>query len=145
MVVITANGHKEIAEKISTSPVINCGVFSARADSQLWKKWPEVIWKIIKKQKRFFMADMTAFNYLIYEKEINPLILPAEYNWLIFFSWPKFDQIRKKFITPAPPHSVIKIIHLAAIKNRSTLKASIVHGNGITEEISMLYSRHKIQ
>jgi lipopolysaccharide biosynthesis glycosyltransferase len=129
---------KELAKKLCPLPVINCGVFSAKADSPLWSKWPEFIWKTIKNQKGFFLADQIPFNYLIYENHISSLLLPAEYNWLVVCSNPALGAANKKFFTPVPPHSLIKIMHLAAINRRDHM-ARVVGDDGEEKSVPLIY------
>jgi lipopolysaccharide biosynthesis glycosyltransferase len=129
----------EVANKMSTVPVINAGVFAARANSTLWNKWPDLTLKIIDSQKDYYPADQTALNYLIYNKKsITSLILPAEYNWLCGFSLPIFDANNFKFYTPEPPFSFIKIMHLAGLKGQFN-KLNLRLLDGRIAEISLLY------
>jgi hypothetical protein len=120
-------------------PVINAGVFAAKADSNLWKEWPELLWKTIGNQGGFHMTDQNTQNYLIYENNISSLILPAEYNWLILFSRPAVETGNEKLFTPVPPHSLIKILHLAGLKDRHKSAIDIVGKDGKNKRIPFLY------
>ena len=68
---------------------------------------------------RFFPAEQTALNYVIFAEHLPVNFLPAYCNWMPGDAAPAFDAARGLFVEPYAPHEVIGVMHLAGAEQKS--------------------------
>ncbi len=101
------------------APMVNAGVFSARAGSKLWTLWAAEMTRAAELHRTgapIVFSDQIPLHRLLVRKELTFCELPAINNWLVQYHLPRFNLRLKKLHTPAAPHEEINIIHLAGKK-----------------------------
>ena len=96
-------------------PMVNSGVFGARAGSPLWATWKAALWaarqRLAGREVRFF-SDQIPLHRLIYSGAITMHPLRAVNNWLVLHSLPRFDRAAGLLTAPSFPYEPINILHL---------------------------------
>lgn len=106
-------------------PMINSGVFAARADAPHWSLWSQRLGEALARLKEpYFFSEQTALNAAVYGGKLPTAFLPARYNWSCARRLPA-TRDGVALCDPNPPHQDLGIIHLTAgTKNgRKTLLA----------------------
>jgi hypothetical protein len=108
-----------VADRLGRNPMVNCGVFALHRDAPHWAAWARVMTGVLQRT-RFFFAEQTALNYILFAEHLPANFLPAYCNWMPGDAAPAFDAARGLFVEPYAPHEVIGIMHLAGAdqKNR---------------------------
>lgn len=109
--------NKELADKMTLRPMLNCGVFALTATAPHWEVWREVhkigLAKNNDVSAATFMLEQLALNIAIYLQDLPFTILPSGYNWLCHHAIPVWDDERKLFLEPSIPNRKISILHLS--------------------------------
>jgi hypothetical protein len=100
------------ADRLGRNPMLNCGVFAMAASAPHWTAWQRVLTQVLQR-RRFFFAEQTALNYVIFAERLPVNLLPAYCNWMPGDAAPAFDAGRGLFVEPYAPHAVIGVMHLA--------------------------------
>jgi hypothetical protein len=106
----------DMSRKLSRFPMVNCGVFSARCNSRLWREWAAAMEELRTRWQQgvdVWFSEQIPLHRLIYSGRISMFPLRAVNNWQLYVSVPLVDIERKRIVTPTPPHEEINIIHLA--------------------------------
>jgi hypothetical protein len=102
-----------LAKELSQFPMINTGLFAARADSNVWASWAEVLGNLLKALgEPFFYAEQTVLNALIRKGLVAAAYLPARCNWMCNLAAPMCSTDGKILCEPQPPFEPLGIIHL---------------------------------
>jgi hypothetical protein len=101
------------AQEVNYRPVINCGVWAARADSPLWERWQHHLTATFH-AGRTQVTDQASFNLTIYGDRVAFCPLPSRYNWLCCHALPRFQCETGRLTEPLPPYQELGIIHLTA-------------------------------
>ena len=107
----------EIAGHMKHVPVINSGVWAARADLPLWSTWRRYLREglsrlpVIDDQSR--IVEQAAFNVTIASGNIPVRRFPATYNWLACLALPAWHCGRKALVDPNPPYDMIRVLHIS--------------------------------
>ena len=104
-------------------PMINSGVFGARADSKLWLEWQRILEDVCARHAAggdVYFSDQIPLHYLMVMGKIAIYPLRAVDNWLISGATPSLNAKTGKLVVPTEPHEEINTIHLAGwAKKRS--------------------------
>jgi len=96
-------------------PMVNSGVFGARARSPLWDAWKTALWearqRLAGREVKFF-SDQIPLHRLIYSGAITMHPLRAVNNWLVLHSLPRLDWGSRQLTAPSFPYEPINILHL---------------------------------
>jgi hypothetical protein len=108
----------EIASRMAHVPVVNSGVWAARADSPLWPAWrrylQEGLGRIEVIDDFTRTVEQGAFNLAIRLESLPLRRFPASYNWLACLALPAWHAGRRTLVDPNPPHDSIRIVHVSA-------------------------------
>jgi hypothetical protein len=105
----------DIQARYMRRPMVNAGVFGARADSPLWSLWRDLLFEVrerLSDQPHRYFSDQIPMHYLIYSRNLRIAPLRAVNNWLAHHAAPQLHIHTGKLITPTYPHEKINIIHL---------------------------------
>ncbi len=112
---ITRCFNTQVANKLAAFPIVNCGVFAARADAPHWDFWANILAEIFKhKREALFFAEQTALNVVIRESGIATALLPAICNWMCNRALPSCSDDGIELREPHPPFQRIGVVHLTA-------------------------------
>jgi hypothetical protein len=106
------------ADRLGRNPIVNCGVFALRGDAPHWQVWGQVMARVARRT-RFFFVEQTALNYAIFAEHLPVDFLPAYCNWMPGDAPPAFDSARGVFVEPYSPHEVIGVMHLAGREQKT--------------------------
>lgn len=105
----------DIQARYARRPMLNNGVFGARAGSPLWGLWRDLLVEVRARQngaqQRFF-SDQIPLHYLIYSRDLSISPLRAVNNWLVLHAEPAFHGPTGMLTTPTWPRRKINILHL---------------------------------
>jgi hypothetical protein len=96
-------------------PMINTGVFGARADSRLWSEWTDILHAIAGRSggEKGFFGDQIPLHYLVATGKISIHPLRAVDNWMVMEATPSLNASTKKVVVPTEPYEEINTLHLA--------------------------------
>lgn len=104
----------EVARAVWRYPMVNAGVFSARATSPLWGRWSAALEAIrARPAPDLFVSDQIPLHHLIHTRALSLFPLRAVDNWQTYACLPGIDHARRRLIVPTPPHEDINVVHLA--------------------------------
>ncbi len=101
----------QAADAYGELPIVNSGVFAARANSPLWPAWQAALTEALQRTRDFYV-EQTALNYAIYEKGIPAAFLPSWCNWHATFGKPKLETASGALLSHLYPPTRIGIVHL---------------------------------
>lgn len=134
--------NKRMAEFLFPKHQLLAGGFCLHKDAPHWKKWQEIIVKILQKPRaNAFTAEQLALGVMIYVDELPVEILPAWTHWLCEHK-PLWDQEQQVFVEPFVPHEQISILHLSGFDEMRldrSVKTSFQTLNGQDIELSYRY------
>jgi len=103
---------EKVARNLAVFPMINSGIFAARADTPLWEKWSNLLGHLYKAiGEPFFFAEQAAMNALIRSEAVSAALLPSRCNWMCNRAAP-VTRDGTIFCEPQPPYAPLGIIHL---------------------------------
>lgn len=105
----------ELAEKTIRFPMINAGVFAARADSPLWGKWEKILKQAYAGElggRGQFSSDQIPLHHLVFSRELTMQPLRAINNWQCHCCLPAFLIAKRRLVVPTPPYEEINFLHL---------------------------------
>jgi hypothetical protein len=107
--------NDSFAHQLSYFPVINSGVFAAKASAPHWQEWSRVLGEILKlKREAFFFSEQTALNAVVRAAKVPTAFLPSTCNWMCNRAMPMCSEDGKLLLEPNPPFQPLGIIHLTA-------------------------------
>jgi lipopolysaccharide biosynthesis glycosyltransferase len=111
--------NNELAQKLAHFPVLNCGVFAARADAPHWQEWSEMLGEVLRVRREvLFYAEQTVLNAIIRAKNLPTSFLPATHNWACHRAMPMCSEDGILLLEPSPPFQPLGVVHLSAsVKN----------------------------
>ena len=118
----------EVADRFADYPIINSGVFAARADSPLWSAWTGTLAAALQRSSDFFV-EQTALNVAVYAGQVRPAMLPATHNWHLGFGRPTIEAESGDFLTHRYPVTRAGILHMCGVaKNGDPLNLVTTDG-----------------
>jgi len=105
----------EEARLYTRRPMVNSGVFAARAGSPLWARWREALMDSRERQTgrtETFYSDQIPLHRLIHSGALTVRPLRAVNNWMVLMAMPVLNFQRRRLLVPTPPHEEIHILHL---------------------------------
>jgi hypothetical protein len=111
------------AEHWAGYPMINAGVFAARAGSPLWALWRSELDASRERQAGSahpIYSDQIPLHRLIASGRVSFHPIRAINNWMVCFSRPMIDEAAGRLLSPSAPHEEINIIHLAGMSKDAT-------------------------
>jgi hypothetical protein len=102
----------EKAYQMLLSPIMNGGLWAARANGRLWKAWQSQM--MSHAQTGAELLQMATLQYIVMNGEVRSHFLPATCNWMCCRSKPMLDVETGTLMTPLYPHEDIQILHLHA-------------------------------
>lgn len=101
------------AKLLAHFPMINAGVFAARAGAPHFAKWSKVLEDALRgRSEHDFFIEQTALNVVVRTGGVSTAFLPARHNWMCNRSLP-FASIDGKLLLEAQaPFEPLGIIHL---------------------------------
>ncbi len=113
---------QDIAARMAMYPMINGGVFCARANSTIWSEWESILEEMMGKleqnlleparRKSDMLVDQTALNAAIRQSNIRTNFLPATFNWTCHMALPLLDSASGKLCERNWPYEPLKVVHL---------------------------------
>ena len=101
------------ALSLAQFPMINSGVFAARADAPHWEKWSMALGEALgKRNEADFFVEQTALNIVVRTGRLATALLPSWCNWICHRALPICTADGSTFLDPQPPHQPLGIIHL---------------------------------
>jgi hypothetical protein len=112
--------NEKVAALLAQFPLLNAGVFAARADAPHWSRWDRALGSALARTRGYAkLIEQTALNVAIRLGEPRTAMLPAIYNWAVLRAYPILGE-DGKLLEPQPPFAPIKIIHLAGGAHRES-------------------------
>lgn len=100
------------ARALFAYPLLNCGVFAARAGAPHWQAWARLFAQSLDRAV-LFVSEQTALNVMLRTAGLPLSLLPAACNWICFRSQPFCSEDGAVLLDPHLPHAPLGIIHLA--------------------------------
>jgi hypothetical protein len=103
------------ARRCVDRPMLNSGVFAARAASPVWPLWREALGDMRERAKSradVWFSDQIPLHRLIVSGQVSVSPLRAVNNWLVGLCAPAVNLERKRLLAPTPPFEEINILHL---------------------------------
>jgi lipopolysaccharide biosynthesis glycosyltransferase len=123
----------KIARQLAFYPMVNCGVFAARANAPHWDLWSNVLAEILgRKRELFFFADQIALNMVIRCHPVKTAFLPATFNWMCNRARPICSDDGSYFMEPNPPFQMIGIVHLTADTKNEIWEVTTLSGASLS-------------
>ena len=131
-----------VAERMAHVPVINSGVWAARAQSPLWAAWrrylQEGLARIAVVDDLTRTVEQGALNVAIRLGDIAVRRFPATYNWLACLALPAWHSGRSMLVDPNPPHDTIRILHISAhLIDKAVVLSTISGAAGRTGPVAL--------
>lgn len=105
--------EEKVAISLAVFPMINSGIFAARADSPVWEKWSNLLGHLYKHVgEPFFFAEQAAMNIMIRSEQISASLLPSRCNWMCNRATPVLRKNGTVLCEPQPPFVPLGIIHI---------------------------------
>lgn len=102
------------SRRLQDRPMINSGVFAARADAPHWQMWRDFLAQIVAGGTDFkFFAEQAALHAAIWARKLPTAFLPAWCNWLCFRALPMCSDDGSVLTELQPPYRNLGIVHLA--------------------------------
>jgi hypothetical protein len=108
--------------RLGRNPILNSGVFALAGDAPHWPLWAEAHRRALQRRRwrppasdpfKFFLAEQTALNYVVFADRQPMTLLPAPCNWFCGKGTPRWDSERRRVVEPHAPYQTLGIIHLA--------------------------------
>jgi hypothetical protein len=128
-----------IAQRFSTMPPLNAGVFAMRPDQLSWERWAFRMAEGFSRSNHL-LVEQCALNLAIYADNVRCSFLPAWCNWLCHQAVPRYNAAYKRFEEPTRPYIPLSIIH---ISNNRELRFKMVTAVGKQEEVWFNYMELK--
>jgi lipopolysaccharide biosynthesis glycosyltransferase len=127
---------ENVANQLTTLPIINSGVWAMRSDLPFWKTWAATMQEAL---NRYVgpLTEQCALNAAIYTGKIAYYALPAWCNWNCAQATPLFDVDTRVFHEPMLPHDQISIVHMTGTK---AAQVDVLCTDGITRKMALTYS-----
>lgn len=121
-------------------PLINSGIFAARADAPHWSLWSAALGAALKTLREpYFFSEQTALNHAIRANALPTAWLPSRCNWVCGRALPATsDGI--VLCDPNPPHERLGIIHLTAGSKNGRRAIAVLNGGSV--ERSLRHNGH---
>ena len=120
---------EDLARELSQYPMINTGLFAARADSPVWAHWAEVLGNFFKTVgEPFFYAEQAMLNALIRKRLVGAALLPARCNWMCNLAAPRCSVDGAILCEVEPPFEPLGIIHLTGPNKTGVVELETVAG-----------------
>ena len=120
-----------LATELSQFPMINTGLFAARADSNVWATWAEILGNLLKALgEPFFYAEQACLNALIRKGLVAAAHLPARCNWMCNLAAPTCSMDGTILCEPQPPFQPLGIIHTRGPNKTEKITLKDVAGGG---------------
>lgn len=103
---------EEMARKLCYYPLINCGVFAARADAPHWHAWASTLADSFRRVV-LFISEQTCLNVVLRTSGLPVSLLPATCNWICYRAQPFCTPDGRTLLDPQVPHAPLGIVHLA--------------------------------
>ncbi|MSO92164.1 MAG: hypothetical protein EXQ86_02025 [Rhodospirillales bacterium] len=124
----------ETARKLSPFPVINCGVFAAKASAPHWDLWSSTLGETFQRSVHFF-SEQTALNYILYMKELTVAYLPSWCNWLCHRATPLCTNDGRRLVEPALPYRTLGIVHVTANTKGAMFDLATIGGGTVRRSL----------
>ncbi len=102
-------------------PMINSGIFGARAASPLWAAWGEALAEIRMRAgagERVYFSDQIPLHRLVASGGLAVYPLRAVNNWMVHAARPAIDFGRRLLVATTFPHEEIHIVHLTGLTKK---------------------------
>jgi tetratricopeptide (TPR) repeat protein len=106
---------RHLAQRIAGKPLLNAGVFAARADAPHWRRWRYWVDQALIASGADFFLDQTALNLVAYVDGLEMAVLPAHNNWTCHRALPRATKDGRKLLDPQPPHQPLGIVHMTHV------------------------------
>jgi lipopolysaccharide biosynthesis glycosyltransferase len=127
---------ENVANQLTTLPIINSGVWAMRSDLPSWKVWADILREAM---NRFAgpLTEQCALNAALYTGKIAYYALPAWCNWNCAQATPLFDVDSRLFHEPMLPHDLISMVHMNGVK---ATEVEVLCTDGTTRKMALTYS-----
>ena len=129
-----------IAHRLASKPLLNAGVFAARADAPHWTAWQKRVQEAVSSSVADFYLDQTALNIIAYVDGFDVAVLPARYNWPCHRALPCTTDDGATLVDPQPPYQRLGIIHMTTVTKRENFVLRTISGGLIAR--SLRYASH---
>ena len=117
----------EVANRNIFMPVLNAGVFAAKASSPSWEAWATA-YRQAKIRKVSDLSDQFPLNFAVYSGMMSVYKLPATHNWICDLAMPLWHAKRGEFVSPSIPYQTIGIVHLLGDSKNKALAVKDTDG-----------------
>jgi hypothetical protein len=107
----TAAFGADVAATHAPAAMINSGVFAAKATHPIWAAWEAELRVAITRPLTHLSEQLAFCKAALGCPQVERL--PAQWNWLANFAFPRWFDRESRWIEPAYPHQRIRILHLA--------------------------------
>jgi hypothetical protein len=134
---------EDVARQLAEHPTINTGLFAARADSNVWTKWADLLDHLYRTiGEPFFYAEQAALNALIRSAVVRAGLLPARCNWMCNRATPFTRNEGTVLCEPQPPFAPLGMVHLAG-PNKDT-ERELAGVEGRTYKRTLRFQRARV-
>ena len=127
--------YPALAPRLAGMPLLNAGVFAARADAPHWQAWRRRIEEAMSVAGADFFLDQTALNVIAYVDGLDMAVLPSRYNWICYRALPHATDDGKTLLDPQPPHQPLGVIHMTDETKRRHFVLRTIGGGMITRSL----------
>jgi tetratricopeptide (TPR) repeat protein len=107
-----------LARHLWGKPLLNAGVFAARADAPHWAAWRQRVEEVLVATAADFDLDQTALNIVAHLDGPPAALLPPRCNWICHRALPWTSADGQTLLDPEPPHRPLGMVHMTAMTKR---------------------------
>ncbi len=100
------------AHELVRQPYINAGIFAMTPAAPHWGRWAELWRQTLRHDAPWFGSGQAILTHMIYKEGMPAALLPGICNWQSHLAMPMWDEERRQFVEPEPPHEKILLMHL---------------------------------
>ena len=128
------------ADALHAYPLINCGVFAARAAAPHWRVWAELFSASLGRAI-LFVSEQMALNVALRTGDLPVSLMPARCNWICYRAQPLASDDGTLLLDPQPPYLPLGIVHLAGYhhsRKRDPVELKTVGGGALVRPLSFI-------
>jgi len=118
-----------VADELMAVPHLNGGIFSLPREAPHWARWGEIWADAIARKAQWFGSGQAILTRMIYHDGMAAVLMPALCNWQCHLALPAWDELRRSYVEPGPPHEKILLMHMTANTKGQAHDIATVQGN----------------
>jgi hypothetical protein len=136
-------GHA-VADELMAVPHLNAGIFSLPREAPHWARWREIWADALERKAQWFGSGQAILTRMIYQEGMAAELMPALCNWQCHLALPAWDEVRRCYVEPGPPHDKILLMHMTANTKGQAHDIATVQGNMLRVQLTYPYYRRLV-